>query len=383
MLLAILTNHHCNDAVSNWGSVACTPRPGGVRQKAPCCAGTPLSLLYSYLFSVPCYPYQGKDFLLSRDNARADSISTMSAGSAVTDEELSDDSLSVDDTGAASLAKSAIDQEMGELSKLFAPDDAFLPISLLDPEDREAGAGTETMGTKKAMTIEPTLHEDKRNDDHVKQAKQDVSQTSAPSAIGPILEPKTELSINPVVSPAPLTAMEAAPQQHQQSVNNASMVACGGTTASASTAVSHPVKKEEGCTCSTSFGPSGFVVPCKRSVDSLVHPSQCAKIEGSTVLSVPVGPSPPHHSFRQRKRQRSSLAPILSAPRNVKYECSLCKESYQSSISSNPWWSLFKHECPKCHRMQIPRVDAASAAICVDSIHAVCAEEGEGGDSDG
>lgn len=274
----------------------------------------------------------------------------MSAGSAVTDEEMSDDSLSVDDT---SLAKSAIDQEMGELSKLFAPDDSFLPISLLDPEDKKA----ETIEAKEAMTIVPTLQEDERNDDdehHIKQMKQDAT------PIGPVLEPKTEISSTPVVSSA---AVEARPQQ---SVVNTS----------ASTAMSHPIKKEE-CSC------SGFAVPCKRSVDSLVHPAQRTNAENSTVLSAPLGPSPSYHSFRQRKRQRSSLAPILSAPRNVKYECSLCKEGYQCSISSNPWWSLLKQECPKCHRVQIPRVDAASAAVCVDSIHAVCAEEGEGGDSDG
>lgn len=85
---------------------------------------------------------------------------------------------------------------------------------------------------------------------------------------------------------------------------------------------------------------------------------------------------------RQRKRQRS-LAPVLSAPRTVSYECSLCKENYEAEVASNPWWSLFRQECPKCHRSQIPRVDAASAATSVDYIHAVCAEEGEGCDSDG
>ena len=89
-----------------------------------------------------------------------------------------------------------------------------------------------------------------------------------------------------------------------------------------------------------------------------------------------------HQTSRQRKRQRS-LAPVLSAPRTVTYECAVCKESYQSEIASNPWWSLFRHECPRCHRMQIPRVDDTSAAVSVDYIHAVCAEEGEGCDSDG
>ena len=85
---------------------------------------------------------------------------------------------------------------------------------------------------------------------------------------------------------------------------------------------------------------------------------------------------------RQRKRQRS-LAPVLSAPRTVSYECAVCKESYQAEIASNPWWSLFRQECPRCHRLQIPRVDDTSAAVSVDYIHAVCAEEGEGCDSDG
>ncbi|CAN0565034.1 unnamed protein product [Ectocarpus sp. 12 AP-2014] len=103
--------------------------------------------------------------------------------------------------------------------------------------------------------------------------------------------------------------------------------------------------------------------------------------DGPAPLSMVTG-LPYHQSSRQRKRQRS-LAPVLSAPRTVNYECSLCKESYPSEIASNPWWSLFLHECPRCHRMQIPRVDAASAAVSVDYIHAVCAEEGEGCDSDG
>lgn len=102
-----------------------------------------------------------------------------------------------------------------------------------------------------------------------------------------------------------------------------------------------------------------------------------------TPLSMMTGmPYATLQSGRQRKRQRS-LTPVLSAPRTVTYECALCKESYPSEIASNPWWSLFLHECPRCHRMQIPRVDATSAAVSVDYIHAVCAEEGEGCDSDG
>ena len=334
-------------------------------------------------------------------------MSTLSAVSSMTDEELSDDSLSVDAGDAASascgrkgvndgaaagdLSKSGIDHEMGELSELFAPE-MFLVSGVADTDDREAADAINTAapaavaGTVDAITFEPTVQQDKDANAGVGEGgAKTLSKESAPVSslsvageIKPKLEPSETLpSPSSASSPAPIEAI-AVYQQHQQGAVGPSLFATGTI---------DPIKHEE-CRCGEASclslvgAGTSIAAPRKRHSEGLGHlaPAPGTAVEGS--LSYPLLHAL-HPSFRQRKRQRSSLAPILSAPRTVKYECSLCKEAYQSQVSSNPWWSLFQHECPRCHRVQIPRVDAASAATCVDSIHAVCAEEGEGAESDG
>ena len=277
---------------------------------------------------------------------------------------------------------------MGELSELFAPD-AFLQSTVLDTEMEVAGAGAGRAARSAAsaigISIEPTATEQPpvpcggspAAPDAMKAAEAAAAaaaQTAA-AAVAPVVvkaehpppSPATAATVTPAASPTPETVSAGA----------AAPAAAGSS------------RKEE-CRCGQAACPSLLSAARKRPMADISSSTAGGGGSGGGAgggtpgapLSLGTGMSYAGLSSRQRKRQRS-LAPVLSAPRTVSYECSLCKESYPSEISSNPWWSLFLHECPRCHRMQIPRVDAASAAVSVDYIHAVCAEEGEGYDSDG
>lgn len=47
-------------------------------------------------------------------------------------------------------------------------------------------------------------------------------------------------------------------------------------------------------------------------------------------------------------------------PRTVEYACSICNEIYVSTCEFNPWWELSNHECPKCGKVQIPKIDISA-----------------------
>lgn len=53
-------------------------------------------------------------------------------------------------------------------------------------------------------------------------------------------------------------------------------------------------------------------------------------------------------------------------PRCVEYICALCNETYKSTCDSNPWWALANHECPKCGKTQIPRLDISAPANAIE-----------------
>jgi hypothetical protein len=53
-------------------------------------------------------------------------------------------------------------------------------------------------------------------------------------------------------------------------------------------------------------------------------------------------------------------------PRNVEYICALCNETYKSTCDYNPWWALTSHECMKCGKVQIPRLDIASPENAIE-----------------
>lgn len=271
--------------------------------------------------------------------------------------------------GGASSAKSGIDQEMGELSELFAPD-AFLMSTVLDNEMEAGGGGAARAGASGIeVSIEPTATES------TKASQQDAA------APGPSPTTAEGTSAVAVTAPAAVVKMEFLPAAEASAAASPASPPAPAAVAAAASVSPAPaaVAPKQECRCGQAACPSLITAARKRPMTELSPPLPGA--DGAAPLSMVTG-LPFHQSSRQRKRQRS-LAPVLSAPRTVSYECSLCKENYSSEIASNPWWSLFQHECPRCHRMQIPRVDATSAAVSVDYIHAVCAEEGEGCDSDG
>ena len=89
-----------------------------------------------------------------------------------------------------------------------------------------------------------------------------------------------------------------------------------------------------------------------------------------------------HHQQQQIQRQhaataarrvvKSSPGAIRSAsnqkkgPRSVEYICALCNESYKSTCEHNPWWALSSHECVKCGKTQIPRLDISAPANAIE-----------------
>ena len=65
-------------------------------------------------------------------------------------------------------------------------------------------------------------------------------------------------------------------------------------------------------------------------------------------------------------------------PRSVEYVCSMCTESYPSHCDVNPWWVLTSHECPKCGKVQIPRLDIAAPANAIEYHPALLSHMDEG-----
>ena len=53
-------------------------------------------------------------------------------------------------------------------------------------------------------------------------------------------------------------------------------------------------------------------------------------------------------------------------PRTVEYICALCNEAYKSTCEYNPWWLLSSHECGKCGKTQIPRLDISSPSNAIE-----------------
>jgi len=86
------------------------------------------------------------------------------------------------------------------------------------------------------------------------------------------------------------------------------------------------------------------------------------------------------------KRKKTTLKVSKKrGPRTVEYMCALCNEVYSSTCDYNPWWALQQHECPKCHKTQIPRVDISAPANAIEYHPALLAhaDENAGGGSAG
>jgi len=65
-------------------------------------------------------------------------------------------------------------------------------------------------------------------------------------------------------------------------------------------------------------------------------------------------------------------------PRTVEYVCSMCNEGYPSNSDVNPWWVLTSQECPKCGKVQIPRLDISAPANAIEYHPALLAHMDDG-----
>lgn len=66
------------------------------------------------------------------------------------------------------------------------------------------------------------------------------------------------------------------------------------------------------------------------------------------------------------KAPAGTIAAKNKGPRSVEYVCALCNETYASTCDVNPWWALTSHDCPKCSKTQIPRIDISVSANAIE-----------------
>ena len=66
-----------------------------------------------------------------------------------------------------------------------------------------------------------------------------------------------------------------------------------------------------------------------------------------------------HHHLNHHHAEHLNLesSPNNNNTRQVEYLCAMCNEPYPSSSDLNPWWALSNQDCPKCSKVQIPRLD--------------------------
>jgi hypothetical protein len=73
--------------------------------------------------------------------------------------------------------------------------------------------------------------------------------------------------------------------------------------------------------------------------------------------------------------------PSPAPPRRqaIEYMCAICNEAYPSTSELNPWWALTNHECLKCGKTQIPRLDITAPANALEYHPALVANTEENG----
>lgn len=85
----------------------------------------------------------------------------------------------------------------------------------------------------------------------------------------------------------------------------------------------------------------------------------------------------------RRRRRLNQIVPNPRKPRQADYNCSVCNETYSCIVQDNPWWAVYHHECPKCHSIQVPRIDISLNSNAVENDPNVTALYGEGIDDSG
>ena len=82
----------------------------------------------------------------------------------------------------------------------------------------------------------------------------------------------------------------------------------------------------------------------------------------------------------KRRKKLSLLVPYPRIPRLAEYQCSVCSHSYSRTVADNPWWAVYRHECPSCRTTQVPRIDITKEENAIESDPNVLALYGEGVD---
>mmetsp|Transcript_22733 Transcript_22733/g.43184 ORF Transcript_22733/g.43184 Transcript_22733/m.43184 type:complete len:1150 (+) Transcript_22733:187-3636(+) len=81
----------------------------------------------------------------------------------------------------------------------------------------------------------------------------------------------------------------------------------------------------------------------------------------------------------EKGRKQKTAKKSHRGPRHVEYMCALCNEVYNSTCDYNPWWALSQHDCPKCRKRQIPRIDIGAPANAIEYHPALLAHAEENG----
>lgn len=127
----------------------------------------------------------------------------------------------------------------------------------------------------------------------------------------------------------------------------------------------------------------------KESIDNSQGRHKIGKIDANVSLKPRQKTTEPSHlsvaTSGAPTNQISKAAPVSKVgssghkkgPTTVEYMCALCNETYKATSEYNPWWALQSHECAKCGKTQIPRLDISAAANAIDYhpallVHAAC-----------
>mmetsp|Transcript_17973 Transcript_17973/g.40836 ORF Transcript_17973/g.40836 Transcript_17973/m.40836 type:complete len:1388 (-) Transcript_17973:432-4595(-) len=100
-------------------------------------------------------------------------------------------------------------------------------------------------------------------------------------------------------------------------------------------------------------------VSLSHTIPAEVLPSDKPLVDNQVVI--------PAVKFKKRRRKASSAIcrPLSNgmhpcSQRQVEFQCSLCNEAYVGAVRFNPWWALSQENCPKCNKLQIPRIDISN-----------------------
>ena len=83
-------------------------------------------------------------------------------------------------------------------------------------------------------------------------------------------------------------------------------------------------------------------------------------------------------SSAKREANLSQLVPNPRKSRLAEYTCYLCDQQYSQNVVENSWWAVFRHECPHCNQMQVPRIDITASINAIELDPNIVSLYGEG-----